>query len=74
LVDGANILEEITVAMFTAELHHLGTYISQPITLKHGVINEKITNIHHCKNLYPVYIQLSPPAEQNEGCREKNHT
>jgi hypothetical protein len=35
-VDGTNILEEITASMFTAELHHLDTYISQPITLKHG--------------------------------------
>jgi hypothetical protein len=45
---------------FSAELHHLGTYISQPITLKHGVINEKITNVHHCKNLYScVYTIVS---------------
>ena len=50
--------------MFTAELHHLDTYISQPITLKHGVINEKIANIHHSKNLHS--CMYSFPLQQNK--------
>jgi hypothetical protein len=57
-----NILEEITASMLTAELHHLGTYISQPVTLKHGVINEKMTNIHHCKNLYSHVYTIFPSS------------
>jgi hypothetical protein len=61
-VDGTNILEKITASVLTAELHHLVTYISQIITLKHGVIIEKVTNIHHCKNLYSHVYTIFPSS------------
>jgi len=61
-VDGTNNLEEITASMFTAELHHLGSYISQLITLKCGVVNKQIINIHHYKNLYSCVYKIFPSS------------
>ena len=61
--------------MFTAELHHLGTYISQTITQKYGVINEKVTDIHHCKNLYSRVDTIFPSSRTKRRLqREKKHT